>query len=393
MWTVYATLAIVGGWMALATWGPLRRVDPYPFPFVLFLGNVVQLLLCFVIMVGQRVLGRTADRRALQTYESAEAIFQSVARLREHLDRHDRVLSQGISLMQSSPHPWIAQHRVEDPPQARDYAVGVNGRIAAWMTRRIGSLWAFYAAAVFQLTWIGLAEAGVLGFDQYPFPFLLFLSSLVQLLVMVVIMVGQGVLGRAADRRSEQTFLNAQAILYEAGRAEQHLAAQDRIIDSLSGYVRSHVTEQLARAFHRVYLDACLERGERSGSRPALVPWEELPEVFRESNRDQARDVAAKLAALNCVLVPFFDPSLAFTYRDDEVQRLARMEHERWVAERLRRGFVPGPSRQGGTHPDLVPWEQMSDEARDKDTRFIRDLPRLLADAGFQILRIEQPAS
>jgi uncharacterized membrane protein len=392
MWTVYATLVIVGGWMALATWGPLRLVDPYPFPFMLLLGNVVQLLLCFVIMVGQRVLGHAADRRAHQTYESAEAIFQSVTRLREHLDRHDRVLSQGISLMQSSPHPWIAQHRVEDPPQARDYAVGVNGRIAAWMTRRIGSMWAFYAAAVFQLTWIALAQAGVLR-DGFPFPFLLFLSSLVQLLVMVVIMVGQRVLGHAADRRSEQTFLNTQAILYEAGRAERHLAAQDRIIDSLSGYVRSHVTEQLARAFHRVYLDACLARGEQPGSRPALVPWEELPEVFRESNRDQARHMATKLAALNAMLVPFFDPSLTFTYRDDEVQRLARMEHDRWMAERLASGFVLGPSRQDHTHPDLVPWEQMSDEARDKDARFIRDLPRLLADAGFQIVRIEQPAS
>jgi hypothetical protein len=28
-----------------------------------------------VILVGQRVLGMTADRRAVQTYESAEAIF------------------------------------------------------------------------------------------------------------------------------------------------------------------------------------------------------------------------------------------------------------------------------------------------------------------------------
>jgi len=54
MWTVYATLAIVAAWIGMATLGPLRRVDPYPFAFMLFLGNVVQLLLCFVILVGQR---------------------------------------------------------------------------------------------------------------------------------------------------------------------------------------------------------------------------------------------------------------------------------------------------------------------------------------------------
>src|SRR5262249_61865236 len=79
MWTVYATLAIVAAWMAVATWGPLRSVDPYPFPFMLFLGNVAQLLLCFVIMVGQRVIGLAADRRSIQTYLNAEAIFQHVA--------------------------------------------------------------------------------------------------------------------------------------------------------------------------------------------------------------------------------------------------------------------------------------------------------------------------
>ncbi|HEY4026149.1 MAG TPA: DUF1003 domain-containing protein, partial [Candidatus Dormibacteraeota bacterium] len=142
---LYVALVIVCGWMALATWGPLRA-DPYPFPFLLFLNNVVQLVLCLVILVGQRVLGMAADRRALQTYLNAEAIFAQVAELQDHLDRHDRALSRGISLLESRPHPWIEQHRVQPPPQARDQAVSINGRIAAWLTQRLGSMWAFYAA-------------------------------------------------------------------------------------------------------------------------------------------------------------------------------------------------------------------------------------------------------
>jgi low affinity Fe/Cu permease len=94
---LYVVLVIVAGWMALATWGPLHRVDPYPFAFLLFLNNVVQLVLCSVILVGQRVLGMAADRRAVQTYQDAEAIFVQIADLQEHLDRHDRVLSRGVS--------------------------------------------------------------------------------------------------------------------------------------------------------------------------------------------------------------------------------------------------------------------------------------------------------
>jgi uncharacterized membrane protein len=133
-------LVVVGGWMALATWGPLHRIDPYPFPFLLFLDNVLQLVLCLVILVGQRVLGAASDRRAVQTYDNAEAIFAQVADLQAHLDRHDRALSRGVSLLESSAHPWIERHRVQPPPQAIDQVVTVNGRIAAWLTRRLGSV-------------------------------------------------------------------------------------------------------------------------------------------------------------------------------------------------------------------------------------------------------------
>jgi uncharacterized membrane protein len=388
MWTVYATLALVLTWMALGLWGPLRPVDPYPFAFMLFLGNVAQLLLCFAILVGQRVLGRAADNRSIQTYENAEAIFDRVSELQDHLERHDRMLSQGISLVESRPHPWIRLHRVEEPARASDQAVSVNGRLAAWLTRRMGSMWAFYAAAVFQLAWMGLAQARVLRFDPYPFPFLLFLSSLVQLVFMLVIMVGQEVLGQAADRRSEQTFLNGEAILYECDRMQEHLTAQDRLIVSLCNYMGSHVADLLARAIHRSYVEGCVARGEVRDSRPALLPWDQLSEELHESNLDQARHLGEKLAAIGCVMVPCFDPELRFEYADGEVAQLARMEHERWVAERHTRGFVHGSVREDHRHPDLVLWENLSDEARLKDEQAILDLPRLLDEAGFQILRL-----
>ncbi len=393
MWAVYATLAIVTAWMLIATWGPLRSIDPYPFAFMLFLGNLVQLLLCFVILVGQRVLNRAADRRALQTYDNAEAIFLEVSRLHDHLVRQDRQLSRGASLMEWREHPWIGQHRLQAPSRASDYAVGVNGRIAAWITERIGSMWAVYSAALLQLAWIGLAQAQVIRFDPYPYSFLLFLSNLAQLILLFVIMVGQDVLGLATDRRSEQTSLNAEAILHACRQMEAHLTAQDRIIGSLSGYVRTNAIDQLAHAMHRSYVAACLERGETPTGRPALLPWEELPEAFRLSNRDQARHAADKLAAIGCVVVPRSDPSKAIErLRPDEIALLAEMEHDRWLRERRAQGVIYGPVRTRNEHPDLVPWEDLSSEARDKDARFVRDLPSLLAEVGFEILRLPIPS-
>jgi uncharacterized membrane protein len=402
MWAVYLTLIVTGTWMALATWGPLHRLDPYPFMFMLFLGNVVQLLLCFVIMVGQSVLGAAADRRSLQTYQNAGAIFDRVAEVQAHMDRHDRLLSRGISLLESRPHPWIEAHRVQPPPQAKDQAVDVNGRIAAWITRRVGSMWAFYLALAIQLVWMGLAVVGVQRFDPYPFQFLLFLSSLIQLVLMLVIMVGQEVLGRAADRRSEQTFLDAQAILYECQRLQTRLTRQDRIIASLCDYTHYQVTERLARAIHdsyaraihQAYLAACAERGEAPGSRPSLQPWEDLPDDLKDANRAQARHVGEKLAELGCIMVPTFDPSLTFAFRDeDEVLRLARLEHERWMAERIGQGYVYGPVREGNFHPDLVGWEELTPEAREKDFQAVRNIPAMLSAVGFQVLRVTEPAA
>jgi uncharacterized membrane protein len=391
---LYAALVIIGGWMVLATWGPLHRIDPYPFRFLLFLNNVVQLVLCLVILVGQRVLGAAADRRAVQTYEHAEAIFEQVADLQRHLDRHDRALSHGVSLLEWSPHPWTERHRVQAPPQATDQAVTVNDRIAAWLTQRLGTMWAFYLAAGTQVTWIVLAEVGIQRFDPYPFAFMSFLSTLAQLIFMIVIMVGQDVLGRAADRRSEQTFLDADAILHESRRMKARLTAQDRIIASLTGYVNVQVTERLAQAIHDSYgavheadVRAAVARGQAPGNTASLGPWDELPEEFKESSLAQAQEIGEKLAAIGCLMVPTFDPALDFTFDDDEVQLLAQVEHERWVGERATQGFEFGPARGDRTRPDLVPWERLSDEARTRNIEAVRRIPGMLADVGFQVLR------
>ena len=240
MWAVYFTTLFVFAWIAFATFGPLHARDPYPFLFLLFIGNVVQLLLVFVILVGQQVLGRATDKRALQTYEDAEEIFKEVVSLHNHLVAQDQILTRGISLVRTQPHPWIADRKVTPPPTVKDQYIGLNGRIAAWITQRVGSMWAFYIAALFQFGWIGLSVIGVITFDPYPFAFLLFLSSLTQLIFMFIIMVGQEVLGEAGDKRAQQTYLDAEAILHECMRLEEHLTAQDQVIVDICGYIAAH---------------------------------------------------------------------------------------------------------------------------------------------------------
>ena len=83
---------------------------------------------------------------------------------------------------------------------------------------------AFYVAAIFQAAWMVVGQ--VLGFDPYPYVFLLFLSSLTQLLLMFVIMVGQQVIGGRSQARV-QTYLDAEAVLHACEGLHAHLRAQD----------------------------------------------------------------------------------------------------------------------------------------------------------------------
>ncbi|MFI5782490.1 DUF1003 domain-containing protein [Nocardia sp. NPDC051570] len=393
---LYLVLVVFSGYMALATWwDPLHRIDPYPFPFLLFLNNVAQLVLCLIILVGQRVLSAAADRRSVQTYENTETIFRQVADLQAHLDRQDRVLSRGLSLLESSPHPWIEQHRVQHPPQAADQAVTRNDRIAAWLTTRLGSVWAFYLAAGTQVVWIVLAEAGIQRFDRYPFLFMTFLSSLAQLAFMIVIMVGQDVLGRTGDRRSEQTFLDAQAVLHECRRMEQRLIAQDRVLDSLTGYVTVRVTEQLAQAVHdtseRLAHQARVHEAMATGAVPAdadvLRRWEELPDRAREANRVQARRLGENLAAIGCFMVPTFAPGLDAVFDDREVRSLARLEYDRWMEQKIAARFANLSEQHDLDDAVPLPWDELPDAARVRHMQAARRIPVVVARAGFQVLR------
>lgn len=391
---LYAILVIFGVYVTLANWwGPLHRLDPYPFPFLLFLNNVAQLVLCLIILVGQRVLSAAADRRAMQTYENTEAIFRQVADLQAHLDRQDRVLSRGLSLLETSPHPWIEQHHVQDPPLAADQAVTRNDRIAAWLTTRLGSVWTFYLAAGTQVLWILLAEAGIQRFDPYPFLFMSFLSTLAQLVFMIVIMVGQDVLGRTGDRRSEQTFLDAQAVLHECRRMKVRLNAQDRVLDSLTGYVTAQVTEQLARAVHdtneRVAHQARVHAAMTSGAAPpdadVLREWEELPHESRETIRVQARRIGENLAVIGCFMVPTVDPGLEVEFEDAEVRLLARLEYDRWMDERIAARLADAHEHHDDAVP--LPWDELPEAARVRHLQAARRIPIMVSRASFQVLR------
>jgi hypothetical protein len=180
----------------------------------------------------------------------------------------------------------------------------------------------------------------------------------------------------------------------------------DELINGMSVINRAERCDALARGIHFSWLSPGAV-GQSAGSEPAWAPsaleaeWERLSDTLRDSNRYAARHLVVKLRSLGFVLVPAgtgrspakFD--LASVSAED-ADRIGRMEHNRWVAEKTLAGYLPIPSSAAHKadyratyrlHPNLVPWEALSPEDRSKDLNVLRRLDDVLRSASLTLSR------
>jgi uncharacterized membrane protein len=95
MWAFYVLVFWMFAWMFLASIGFwVFRFDKYPFTFLLFLSNLVQLWALPVLAVGQQVLSRSSDKQALQTYQDAEAVLQLTDQIHGLAERNSKLTQQ-----------------------------------------------------------------------------------------------------------------------------------------------------------------------------------------------------------------------------------------------------------------------------------------------------------
>lgn len=144
------------------------------------------------------------------------------------------------------PHPRIVERQKVGPPRTRDEHVGLNGRIALVLTSAVGTMWCAYAFALLALVALPQAlSGGLLAFIQW------LSQTFIQLVMLSVIMVGQNILGRAADKRAEMTYRDAEAAFHEAEQIQAHLAAQDRALGELLDRISRLEAELAASAGDR----------------------------------------------------------------------------------------------------------------------------------------------
>jgi hypothetical protein len=67
-------------------------------------------------------------------------------------------------------------------------------------------------------------------------------SSFLQLVLLPIIIVGQNIQAAASDKRAEDTYKDAEAVLKEAEEIQRHLLAQDEVISAIMAHLESIAT-------------------------------------------------------------------------------------------------------------------------------------------------------
>jgi ppGpp synthetase/RelA/SpoT-type nucleotidyltranferase len=153
--------------------------------------------------------------------------------------------------------------------------------------------------------------------------------------------------------------------------------------------------ERLAKAIHEEYRRERFEAGDPGDA--AVAGWDSLAPDLQESNRAQARHIPKKLEALGLAMTKAGAPmGRKVRFNKGQIERLARIEHGRWVVERLLDGWRKGDVKdlERKTNPSLAAWGELSDGVQDYDRQTVEKIPTFLRiiKRGIRPLKPGEPA-
>jgi voltage-gated potassium channel Kch len=151
----------------------------------------------------------------------------------------------------------------------------------------------------------------------------------------------------------------------------------------------SEFLDMKAIAFHNNYLEK-RRKEDDFGKKDADVPWEELSQEYKDSNRKAADHIGVKMRAIACEIVESDDPRPQATITEEELLMLAKLEHKRWNAERALAGWTYSELRNDKARktPDLTEWKNLTNETREYDIDAVKGIPDVLAEVGLKAVRL-----
>jgi hypothetical protein len=112
--------------------------------------------------------------------------------------------------------------------------VRFNARFGLRITLVVGTMWMAYIFTVLAL--FALPSA----IKQGTYFIIVWLSSsFLQLVLLPIIIVGQNIQAAASDKRAEETYKDAEAVLRESEEIQKHLLAQDEVISAIMAHLEA----------------------------------------------------------------------------------------------------------------------------------------------------------
>jgi hypothetical protein len=133
------------------------------------------------------------------------------------------------------PHPRIAQRTLSGPTKVHDQyrretpAERFNARVGLTITVIVGTMWCAYLFTAISL----LALPSAIRSHNFTIIVAWLSSYFLQLVLLPIIIVGQNIQAKAADKRAEDTYDDADAVLHESIQIQEHLKAQDQAISDI----------------------------------------------------------------------------------------------------------------------------------------------------------------
>lgn len=123
--------------------------------------------------------------------------------------------------------------KIRNPNQEHKEALTELEKLALWITEHVGTMGFFLLIFVWTILWLGFNTLGPksLRFDPFPgFVLWLFMSNMIQIFLMPLIMIGQNLQSRHAERRADADFeVNVQSA-HETTLILEHLDSQNKLL-------------------------------------------------------------------------------------------------------------------------------------------------------------------
>lgn len=177
---------------------------------------------------------------------------------------------------------------------------------------------------------------------------------------------------------------STQAVMKWTMGEQGYIRKLKKVLPAITMSPSHDMAEVVAQTFYEA------ERNSEPPSGVGRQNWQELPDSWRERYRLQSKHLVAMMTVSGFEILSARDGDTQMSFHEDDIDLLARMEHDLWSRDKFSQAWTHGFEKSGlkKEHPCLVPWRDMAERERECDRRIIREMPGILMTAGYTVVSI-----